>query len=71
MLLRRMRRKDLRALQVFRQGCAEVGILERTQIFRLGRIGGANLSFFHDEVGFAQAAARKEFFICCFERRSN
>lgn len=52
MLLRRMRRKDFRTLQIFRQGRAEVGILERTQIFRLGRIGGANLSFFNDEVGF-------------------
>jgi hypothetical protein len=56
--------EDLRALEVFRERGPEVGILEETQVLRLGRIGGTDPRGLDGEVGLPQTTAREELFDC-------
>lgn len=63
MVLRAVRREDLRALQVLGQGGPKVSILEQAQVLRLGRIGGADLARLDRKVGLAKTTARKKLFI--------
>jgi len=59
-----LQREDAGALQVLRQGDAQVGVVEDAQILHLTRVGDSDLAGFHGEVRLSQPATLDEDIDC-------
>ena len=56
--------KDSASLEILGQRYAQMRIVENTKIFRLGRVGSANLTRFDCELGLTESSSVDQFISC-------